>query len=290
MHRVLPLVALAALLVAGCAGKKVPPPSADLWKQATESFDDGAYDLAIENYKALLDQYPFDTNAEEAELKIAHAYYLSGRYPEAIAAFENFERMHPTSQHLASVEYHRGMSYAMQHGAADRDQRYAQAALTSFRNVIDRFPSGAWASKAELRIRECREALARHESDVAGFYLERTSLRAAESRLSTLLTDYGDTDATADALVRFADQYAERGERDAADLAYATVAYRHPDGPQATHARAQLGPDHPMLRGVDPTPQLLEWIEGAKGAESRRAVPRSVSAFSDSPGARGPRY
>ena len=84
----------------GCSGKKPVLPADQLWTEGNAAYDDEAYDYAIQKYKALLDQYPFDPNAEEAELKIANAYYEAERYPEAIAAYGNFERMHPTSQFL----------------------------------------------------------------------------------------------------------------------------------------------------------------------------------------------
>jgi outer membrane protein assembly factor BamD len=277
-----------SLLLVACAGKSPQPPPEKLWQEANEAYDDEAYQLAVERYKQFLDQYPFDENAEEAELRIARSYYLAARFPEAIAAFENFERMHPTSKNLPAVEYHQGMSYAMQHGDAERDQRFAQSALTSFRNVIDRFPYGRWADKSKLRIRECREALARHESAVADFYLGRKSLRAAESRLTGLLTEYPETDATAEALIHFAESYDGRGEEHAADLAFATIARHRPDSPQATTAIERLGAKNPLVTGPDPLPQLLAWIDEAQTDESRLDVPRTVSAFPDRAGTARP--
>ena len=284
------LALVVLLVVAACAGKPPQPPPGDLWRDANQAFDDEAFQLAIERYKAFLDNYPFDENAEEAELRIARSYYLAARYPEAIAAFENFERMHPTSEHLPAVQYQQGMSYVMQYGDAERDQRYARSALTSFRNVIDRFPSGPWASKAQLRIRECREALARHEAQVADYYLVRESLRAAEARLAGVLADYPDTDAAAQILFDFAREYEARGEDTAAELAFATLVHHRPDGPQAEVAREHLGGQHPLLTGPDPLPRLLTWIGEARTTPSRLEVPRTVSAYPDSAESRQERY
>src|SRR6266404_2420079 len=122
------VIVLAASL-AGCAGKKPVVPADQLWTEGNASYDDEAYDYAIQKYKALLDNYPFDPHAEEAELKIAQAYYAVDRYPEAIAAFGNFERMHPTSQYLPSTEYHRGLGYLAQYTTSDRDQQPITSAL-----------------------------------------------------------------------------------------------------------------------------------------------------------------
>ena len=101
------LGALAVALVAlGCAGKKPIIPPDKLWGEAEEAFNIDAYELAVDRYKKLLDQHPFDQHAEAAELKIALSYYKAQRWAEAIAAFGDFERMHPTSAELPAVEYH----------------------------------------------------------------------------------------------------------------------------------------------------------------------------------------
>jgi len=282
-------IALLAAL-AGCAGKKPPVPADQLWSEANESFEDEAYDYAIQKYKALLDQYPFDPHAEEAELKIAQAYYSAERYPEAIAAFGNFERMHPTSQFLPSTEYHRGLAYLAQYSTADRDQQAITNALTTFRNINDRFPGTPWAERSQLRMRECREALARHEAQVATYYLEKNSMRAAESRLRGLLAEYPETDATAETLYTFGRAYEDREDTEAAKLAYATIVRHHPDGPWGRNAREELGADATTASEADPLPAFVAFLDAAKARPDRMAVPRAVSAYPDTGNASGARY
>src|SRR5881397_245271 len=132
------LGALAVALVAfGCAGKKPIIPPDKLWGEAEDAFKIEAYELAVDRYKKLLDQHPFDQHAEEAELKIALSYYKAQRWAEAIAAFGDFERMHPTSAELPAVEYHLGMAYLAQASTSDRDQQSHANALTYFRNLSD---------------------------------------------------------------------------------------------------------------------------------------------------------
>jgi outer membrane protein assembly factor BamD len=288
--RTVVLVSVLAAVVAGCAGKKPVVPADQLWKEGNESFDDEAYDYAIEKYKALLDQYPFDQHAEEAELKIAQAYYAAERYPEAIAAFSNFERMHPTSTFLPSTEYHRGLSYLAQYTTADRDQQAVTNALTTFRNIADRFPGTPWAERAQLRIRECREALARHEAQVATYYLEQNSLRAAETRLRGLLTEYPETDAAAELLLAFGREYEARAEAEGAKLAYSTVVHRYPNGPFARDAREQLGADAGPAGAADPLPAFVGFLDSARTRPDRMAVPKTVSAYPDTGNTSGKRY
>lgn len=277
------------LAVAGCFGKKPVTPPERLWADANEAFGDEAYELAVERYKALLDQHPFDPNAEEAELKIAQSYYLSHRYAEAISAYGDFERMHPTSPNLPSVEYSLGMSYLAQATTADRDQQSYSNALTYFKNVIDRFPGSPWAERAALRQRECHEALAGHEAGIAWYYLKRGNLLAAEARLRGLLTDYPETDATAEVLSDFAKAYAKRDEPEGATLALSTLVRHHGDGPLGREARERLGADATAqaLDGQDPLPLLVGRIDRMHAEANRQQNPEPVSAYPDVGGLSG---
>lgn len=280
-------VALAALallfVVTGCAGKKATVPPNTLWDEGNSAMDDGAYELAVEKYKKLLDQYPFDENAENAELAIARAYYRVGRFPEAISAYGDFERMHPTSQNLAQVEYERGLAHMAQHKSTDRELEAAKNAHAAFQNVVDRFPGTEWSQRASLQIRTCKHNMAWHDANIAVFYLDRGSIRAAEARLRGLLTDYPDSDATAFALARFAEEYEEREEPQGATLALATIVRHHPEGELAADAREHLSGDAVSGTGPDPLPELVALLDQSAGTAARQEVPRTISAYPDQP-------
>jgi outer membrane protein assembly factor BamD len=281
------LVLCLVVICAACAGTRKPLVPADqLWNEGNEAMKDEAYDLAVERYKKLIDSYPFDPNTEEAELKIAQAYFNLQRYPEAIASLGDFERMHPTSDNLPQIEYRRGMAYLAQHRSSDRDQQAVKNALESFRNIVERYPGTPWASRAELRVRECREELASHDADIATYYLHRGSLRAAESRLRGLLTDYPETDATARSLDSFAKMYAARDEPEEANLALATLVKYHPESPLGIDAAQKLGALNPT-QGQDPLPMLVSRIDEMRTQADREKVPKTVSAYSDRPGMPG---
>lgn len=281
---------LALMVLSGCGARRPQIPAETLWAEGNAAMQDEAWDLAIQHYKALLDQYPFDPNAEVAELRIAQAYYAAGRYPEAIAAFADFERMHPTSPNLAEIEYRRGLAYLAQTSTHDRDQQAVTSALVSFKNILDRYPGTAWAERAALRIRECREALAAREAEVAVYYLERGALMAAEARLRGLLVDYPDTDAAASALARFAETYAARGETAEAALARATLRHHHPGSPFAQAATAGAAAEPAVTGGDDPLPRFLARLDALRTEEARLAVPRPVSAYPDRAGGAPPAY
>jgi hypothetical protein len=69
-----------ALLAAGCAAKK--PASANAYfNMASRELSEGSYGRAVDDYRTLLDEYPFSEYSEEAELKIGVAHYKNGSCP-----------------------------------------------------------------------------------------------------------------------------------------------------------------------------------------------------------------
>jgi len=228
-----------AVAIAGCGGKKHLTAD-EYFNQATDNFRAGALTVSIEQYHDLLDQYPFSQYNEEAELRIAHAQYLAGNYPEAIVALTDFQRRHPTSPHLPFVGYSLGMCYVQQMTTIDRDQTAAQNAQTYFVTVSQQYPESPFAELAREQLAHCRENLGQHELYVAKFYDRRGNSKATEIRLLTLASRYGETDASADGLLRLARLYRSEKLPDQAALAYHALAQLHPKSPQAATARRAL--------------------------------------------------
>jgi len=183
-------------------------------------------------YKSLLDQYPSTpTPRSEAE---ARAVLLPGRaVPEAIAAFGDFERMHPTSResrrgrvpsrHVVSRRAARAIAIA---------SRYTNALTTSQHRRS--LPAESVGGEANLRVRECRRP-SRTRDQVATYYLRHRNLKAAEARLSGLLSN-PETDATAQALHAFAEGDEDRRSR-GGHFALATGRY-HPGRSAGADARS----------------------------------------------------
>lgn len=233
----LPLAA--AFLLAACATPK-PQSSREYFDGAEALFRDEAYALAIDNYREMIDQYPFSEETEEAELRIAHAHYLNDAYIEAIAAFTDFQRRHPTSPFLPFVGYELGMAYKKQMGTIDRDQSAAKNADVYFSAVISQYPESPYAELAREQLAECRESLAEHEFYVARFYLRRGNFPAVENRALEVVGHYPQTSAADEALYALGRLYEEGDDPRRAALAYAALLQDHPLSSRADDARAAL--------------------------------------------------
>ncbi len=241
------LAMVAALVFAAC-GEKKPLSADEYYAEAQARMRDGAYPLAIESYRDLLDQHPFSEHSEEAELMIGEAQFHNDSCPEAIAAFSDFQRRHPTSPYLALVGYLIGACHERQMQIPTRDQSASQSAHAFYQAVVQQYPTSPFADLAEQRLAHCRENLADHEYSIAAYYRHRDNEAAERIRLIDLVRRFNDTDRAADALLRLGDLYRENGEDEKALLAYSALLYHHQDhnlAPTAEERIAALaGADH----------------------------------------------
>jgi outer membrane protein assembly factor BamD len=238
-NHVIPALGVLALLAAGCGSKK-PLSAEEYFALASGNLREGAYNVAAEQYRELLDQYPFSQYSQEAELKIAHAQFLDGRCPEAVAALTDFQRRHPTSPSLPFVGYLLGRCYELQMKPPDRDQSASQNAYAYYTAVVQQYPDSPFADLARQRLQHCREVMAEHEMIVANFYDSHDNRKAAETRLLDLVNQFNDTDVAGDALYALGNLYRREGEPDKAVLAYAAVTRDHPDNGIAKKAERAL--------------------------------------------------
>jgi outer membrane protein assembly factor BamD len=195
----LTLLSCVIVLTLTACGPPPVPPEGDLFSQANSRFENGDFPMAAQFYNKLLEQYPFSDHAEVARLRIAHAYYLGREYEKAVAAFNDFERLHPTSPALPFVEYSVGMSYLDQARPLDRDKAATIAAKQQFERVQTRYAGSLYGRLAGFRIAQCDELLAGHELKIGEYYAATGKPDAALARYRYLLEHYPDTDAAQEA-------------------------------------------------------------------------------------------
>jgi len=240
MRVALPVVIVAAAAaIAGCAPKAPSNPD-DYFKVASEHLRLGSYNQAVDSYRSLLDEHPFSSYSEEAELKIGVAQYKDNLCPEATASFTDFQRRHPTSPHLPQVGYLLGQCAEEQMRPVDRDQSASQNAHAYYHAVIQQYPNSPYAQLSRERLANARETLAGHELTVADFYQRHDNDQAAQTRLLDLVNRFNDTDVAGDALLQLGEIYERDGDKDKAVLAFAALRYHHPDHEAARAAEAQL--------------------------------------------------
>jgi outer membrane protein assembly factor BamD len=219
------LVPALLLLVLPACGAPAPAPEAEIYTDANTEFESGDFTMAALHYDELLEQHPFSDLAEIARLRIAHAYYLGGQYEKAVAAFNDFERLHPTSPQLPFVEYTIGMAYLDQAAPLDRGKSASENARRQFGRVRDRYPDSLYGRLAGFRIAECDELLAGHEIVIGDYYLDTGDKEAALTRYRFVVETYPDSDASVEAMRRLRAQNASIARSDTAPVPSKPVPY-----------------------------------------------------------------
>lgn len=232
LRGVLPFICVAvALCLGGCSAVVKRPSAKEYYEKAEKAYLEEDYDIATDNFRDLLDQYPLNPYAEEAQLKIAYSYYLDEEYTEALAAFDDFERGYPTSPHLPFVEYYRGMSNLEQMRSADRDQSVTQKAYSHFQTLLERYPDSMFTALAEEKSRFCRETMGTSQLQIARFYHRLNHLFAARVRLRAVIEQYPETEATTQALSSLEEVLISDDEPELAALAAKAYAFRSSTAP-----------------------------------------------------------
>lgn len=255
--------------ISGCAGTTRRLSAKEYYTEANEFYDKEDFVTSGEKYQELLDQYPLNPYAEEAQLKIAYGRYLDKKYADALSGFSDFERTYPTSAHLPFVQYYRGMSYLEQIRSTDRDQSVAEKANDFFRAVSDRYGDSSFALLAEEKSRTCRESLAEHELYVAEFHMKRFALLPAKARLRRVIEEYPETEAATKALAHLQEILEDIDKKDLADLAGKALAARKTAKPNPAQRVAAAIDEAPPAE-VDPLLALVTQLK--KQEEEDRKV------------------
>ncbi|MBT8341645.1 MAG: outer membrane protein assembly factor BamD [Desulfatitalea sp.] len=189
------LLIISAVLHSGCAsvGNDAPEKTAQqLIEEGMALYDDGDYKLALESFRQLKDWYPFSKHAVLAELKIADSHYYLKEYPDAVIAYEEFERLHPRNASAPYVIYQIGRCYFDQIGTVDREQSATLKAVEVFERLGREYPDDPYTQKARAHQLTCYQSLAGHEYYVGRFYYKQRLYRAALHRFLSVVNDYPD--------------------------------------------------------------------------------------------------
>lgn len=278
-HRVVLLLLVVVLTAPGCARIKgmfkdkdenEGVPVEELYDKAHASMRGGNWNGAVVTFKRLVAQYPYGAYTEQALMEIAYAQFKMGNNEEAVSSIDRFLRTYPTHRNTPYMYYLRGLVNANRDAvflqrvwkldASRRDLATPNQAYADFNTLIDRYPNSRYAADARQRMVALRNLFARHEIDVALYYLRRTAWVAATERATYLLETYPQSEYQNDAVAVLAAAYTELGNQTlAAD---------------ARRVLQQNEPGHPYLSGDWPdypwTIRKLNPFAGEKSAVENR--------------------
>lgn len=235
------------LLLWGCAGKQdrglktIEGDPEPLYKEGLILFNKRNYGEAQKKFEQLKASFPDSPPYSLwAELKIADCHFFKKEYVEAIAAYEEFKKIHPTHEEIPYVQYQIGMSYLNQSLPPDRDQTLTRKALASFEYLLANFPNQFFAEKAKEKVAALRQRLADHEFYVGSYYYKEGRYQAAASRFEGLLERYAKVPGEDRALMLLAKSYLELGQTGKAKEVLGRLVAEYPKSPSAKEAKSMM--------------------------------------------------
>ena len=112
-----------------------------------------------------------------------------------------------------------------------RDTNFAKEAFSEFSQVVSRYPDSPYAADARARMIHLRDLLARHEINVANYYLRRGAYLAALNRGRYVIEGMQRTSSVPDGLAIVIQSYILLGMEDLAQDSIKTLALNYPDHP-----------------------------------------------------------
>jgi len=235
---------IALILLVGCAGKGVKTTGGNpetLYRQGLVRFNKRDYPEALKRFQQLKSGFPDSPPYTVwAELKVGDCHFLMKEYVEAIAAYEEFKKIHPTHEEMPYVQYQIGMSYFNQMLSPDRDQTFTKKALSSFEYLVANYPSSLFTEKAKEKIEICRKRLADHEFYVGNFYYKRGNVLAASLRFQASLTKFPGTPEEDKTLFLLGKSYAELDQGEKARATFTKLVTDYPKSSYYQEAKAIL--------------------------------------------------
>lgn len=226
-------VALAALLIAGCAAD--PKPDEYVEKPIQTLYDDAMGKLGAQNFKEAAKafeeverQHPYSTWAVKAQLMAAYAYYEGGKFDDAILAADRFIDLYPANADVPYAYYLKALCYYEQISDVGRDQKMTLDARAALSEVIKRFPESEYARDARLKLDLTTDHLAGKEMEIGRWYETTGNWLAAINRFQKVATDYQTTSHVPEALYRLVEIYTKLGLKEEAKKSGAVLGYNYP--------------------------------------------------------------
>lgn len=232
--RLLPITAVLATLAAcGTSSDEdevayVERPVEEIYNEAYDEALIGNFRKAAPLFDEVERQHPYSIWATQAQLMAAYSLYQANKYDDAVSALDRFIQLNPSNPNVDYAYYLKGLSFYERIVDVGRDQKMTRDALTSFDEVIRRFPNSKYARDARLKIDLARNHLAGKEMAIGRWYLERGQYLPAINRFRAVVDNYDTTDQVPEALLRLTEAYTALGLIPEAERSAAVLGHNYP--------------------------------------------------------------
>lgn len=250
------LLALLGLGLSACSGGNSQG-KVDYSVSAQQNYERGLKELAQEDWVAaakyfsfIKARFPYSKYAVLAELRLADAEFGAEHYVQAIDAFKQFIKFHPSHDMVrngyASFRIG-GAYYEMLPGdmwilppSHEKDQSASGDAHRELTDFLKKYPRSPQVPKARTLLGRINRRLAEHELYVARFYWKRGEPMGAVIRLRRLLDKHGGVGYDPEALYLLGKAYLEVNEPKRARKAWERLVKEYPNDDRSAEVRGEL--------------------------------------------------
>ncbi|MFC1713018.1 tetratricopeptide repeat protein [Candidatus Poribacteria bacterium] len=126
------LTIITLLMLAGCAGTKVPITPQEEYAEANQLQDAEFFEEASAQFEEYVKKYPESNSADNAKLQIANGHFRQGKYEEAIAAYQEILTSYPEGDAADQA--------ALSIGDAYFAQRKIDKAIEAYEELLLKYP------------------------------------------------------------------------------------------------------------------------------------------------------
>jgi outer membrane assembly lipoprotein YfiO len=182
--------------------------------------------------RAILEFPPGDPRVARAHFYLGEALFAQGRQLEAAREFRKTSDETPNDPLAPEALLRVGDVYADLWRRPELDPTYGQTALSTYQELLNRYPGGGAAKRAELRIAELNERFAYKAYKAGIFYFRLKAYDSAILYFKDLVATYPKTAVVPDALVKLVQAYRALGYREDVQETCGYILRFHPRAPK----------------------------------------------------------
>jgi outer membrane protein assembly factor BamD len=182
--------------------------------------------------RAILEFSPGDPRVSRAHFYLGEALFAQGRQLEAAREFRKTSDETPNDPMAPEALLRVGDVYSDLWRRPELDPTYGQTALSTYQELLNRYPGGGAAKRAELRVAELNERFAYKAYKAGMFYFRLKAYDSAILYFKDLVATYPKTAVVPDALVKLVQAYRALGYREDVQETCGYIQRFHPRAPK----------------------------------------------------------
>jgi outer membrane protein assembly factor BamD len=186
-----------------------------VWARAQAAIRHGKWNDALKRLDRLLLEFPpGDPRVSQAHFFEGEAQFALGSHLQAAREFRKVSDDTPNDPLAAEALLRVGDVYADLWRRPELDPSYGQTALSTYQELLNRYPGGSAAKRAQQRIDDLQERFAYKEYKAALYYIRLKAFDSAILYLKDLVATYPRSSVAPDALLHLVQAYRTLGYKE----------------------------------------------------------------------------